>query len=155
MKTADAPKLILSIMLCNLAGAIGSVFTSPSIPTWYSTLIKPSFNPPSWLFAPVWISLYTIMGISLYLVLQKKNNRRALSFFSAQLILNALWSILFFGLQNPLLAFIEILILWLFIALTILEFRRLDRKAAHLLIPYLLWVTFAAILNLSIWRLNP
>lgn len=142
-------------MLCNLAGAIGSVFTSPSIPTWYSTLIKPSFNPPSWLFAPVWISLYTIMGISLYLVLQKKNNRRALSFFSAQLILNALWSILFFGLQNPLLAFIEILILWLFIALTILEFRRLDRKAAHLLIPYLLWVTFAAILNLSIWRLNP
>ena len=155
MRLKDTGTLALTIALCNLAGIIGSLFTSSSISTWYSTLIKPFFSPPNWLFAPVWISLYTLMGISLYLVLNKKNNLRALAFFFAQLILNTLWSILFFGLRSPYLAFIEIVVLWFVIALTITEFRRIDKRATYLLIPYILWVSFAAILNFSIWRLNP
>jgi tryptophan-rich sensory protein len=151
-------KLIISIIVCQLAGFIGSLFTTPNINTWYATLTKPSFNPPNWVFSPVWTTLFLLMGISLYLIwkqgFEKKNVKNAILIFGIQLILNILWSILFFGLQNPLLAFIEIIILWLAILFTILVFYRIKKSAAYLLIPYILWVSFAAILNFFLWRLN-
>ena len=149
-------KLILSILIPFVASAIGSIFTANSISTWYINLIKPSFNPPNWVFGPVWTLLYLLMGISLYFVWVNKSKQKkiALIWFSAQLILNTLWSILFFGLKNPLAAFIEIIILWFTILMTIIYFYRIDKKSAYLLIPYILWVSFAAILNCFIWILN-
>ena len=149
-------KLILAILICQLAGIVGSIFTSPSIQTWYATLQKPVFTPPSWLFAPAWITLYTLMGISLYLVWNKRDKRvkEAISIFFVQLVLNSIWSILFFGLQSPFLAFIEIIILWIAILFTILKFYRISKNAGLLLIPYIIWVSFALILNFSIWWLN-
>lgn len=150
------PKLIISLLIPQLAGGIGAFFTTPNISTWYASLEKPSFNPPNFIFAPVWTTLFLLMGISLYLIWSKEkgNKKIALIFFSIQLILNTLWSILFFGLQNPFLAFIEIIILWTFILLTSLKFYRLNKTAAFLLTPYLLWVSFAAVLNFTIFRIN-
>lgn len=152
-------KLVTSIIICLLAGYIGSFFTSPSIPTWYANLEKPSFNPPDWVFAPVWTALFVLMGISAYLVwhkgVQNKDVRISLFIFGVQLMLNVLWSFLFFRLQSPFYAFVEIIILWAAIALTILNFHRISRTAGLLLLPYILWVSFAAILNFFIWRLNP
>lgn len=154
----NIPKLIFSIAICQLAGFIGSIFTSPSIPTWYASLNKPVFNPPSWIFAPVWTTLFFLMGVSLYLVwekgLKEKKVKIALGFFSAQLLLNVLWSVIFFGLQQPLYAFIEIIILWTAILLTILKFYKISKPAAYLLMPYTLWVGFAAVLNYSLWMIN-
>jgi benzodiazapine receptor len=159
MKTSKSLKLIISILLCQAAGIIGSFFTRSSIESWYSTINKPGFTPPGWIFGPVWISLYLMMGISLFLVWKKavetKNfSRKWITFFAIQLALNTLWSILFFGLHSPMLAFVEILLLWLFILLTLIEFRKISTAAGLLLIPYLFWVSFAAFLNFSIWRLN-
>lgn len=155
MKLNNIIKLIISIIICQLAGFIGSLFTSPSIPTWYAALNKPSFNPPNWLFAPVWTALYLLIGIALYLVwINKKRNKSAITFFTIQLMLNSLWSLLFFGLKNPFLAFIEIIILWSFILLTMISFYKISKPASYLLIPYILWVSFAALLNFSIWLLN-
>jgi len=152
-------KLFLSIIICQLAGIIGSLFTTPAIPTWYATLVKPTFNPPNWVFAPVWTTLFLLMGISAFLVWRKgiENPRvnLALRLFIIQLILNSLWSVLFFGLKSPLLGFIEIMLLWTFILLTILYFFKVSNIAGILLLPYILWVSFAAVLNFSIWRLNP
>ena len=152
-------KLAASLIICLSAGAIGSVFTSSSVDSWYRTLNKPPFNPPSWLFAPVWTALYIMMGISLFLVWSSKSTQRnkkniALSFFAVQLFLNMMWSALFFGLQNPLLAFVEIILLWIAIIITIALFIKISATAAYLLVPYLLWVTFAAVLNYSIFLLN-
>lgn len=148
-------KFIISILVCQLAAVIGSLFTAKSVTNWYPDLIKPSFNPPSWLFAPVWTILFILMGISLYLVWNSKmNNKTAIIIFAIQLILNILWSILFFGLHFPLYAFIEIIVLWIFILLTIIKFYSISPTAAYLLIPYILWVSFAAILNFFLWRLN-
>lgn len=152
-------KLIFSILICQAAGIIGSLFTTSSISSWYSTINKPGFNPPNWIFGPVWISLYIMMGISLYLVWQKSglhgvSVKKAIILFGIQLALNSLWSIIFFGLHSPMAAFFEIVVLWVFILLTILEFWKISLFAGRLLVPYLLWVTFASILNLSIWRLN-
>ena len=150
-------RLFVAIVVCQLAGIIGSVFTVASIPTWYASLNKPFFNPPNWLFGPAWIVLYTLMGISLYLVLEKGLNEKTkipLAFFGVQLALNALWSILFFGLQLPMVAFFEIVLLWIAIAFTIYNFYPISKKAAYLLIPYICWVSFAALLNYSIWVLN-
>jgi len=151
-------KLILAIGVCQLAGILGSVFTFSAISEWYLFLNKPFFSPPNWLFAPAWITLYTLMGISLYLVLEKglltQKNKMPLYFFSAQLALNALWSILFFGLRSPLFGLIEIIVLLIAIALTIKEFYSIDKRAAYLLIPYILWVSFATILNYFILVLN-
>jgi benzodiazapine receptor len=148
--------LLSSILLCLSAGFLGSIFTAPSIPTWYAALNKPAFNPPSWIFAPVWTFLYILMGISLYLILvnKKKNKKLAIKLFLAQLILNSLWSILFFGAHSLYLAFLEIILLWLTIFATIYEFRKIEPNAAWLLIPYLIWVTFASYLNFTIWQLN-
>ena len=148
-------KLISSIVICQLAGIIGSLFTVNSVNAWQLTLNKPFFNPPSWLFGPVWISLYLLMGISLYLIWNKKTkSKKALIIFSIQLFLNSLWSILFFGLQSPFFAFIEIILLWFMILFTIILFHKISRVAAYLLTPYILWVSFAAVLNFAIFYLN-
>lgn len=148
--------LILFILLCNLAGIIGSFFTFEAIPSWYVTLQKPSFSPPAWVFAPVWIILYTLMGVSAYLIWLKKGKRikQALGVFAFQLILNTLWSIIFFGMRNPFIAFLEIILLWLSIIYCIHLFLKIEKRSAYLLIPYLLWVSFALILNLAIRLLN-
>lgn len=150
--------LVGFILLSQLAGLIGSLFTAPSVDTWYTTLQKPSFTPPGWLFAPVWTVLYILMGISVFLVWLKgwKSSlaRRALGIFFIQLILNAVWSVLFFGLKLPLVAFGEIVLLWGTIGMMIFNFHKVSRWAAYLQIPYILWVTFAAVLNFSLWTLN-
>jgi len=152
-------RLIGCIAICQAAGIIGSVFTAQSVATWYTTLQKPSFSPPNWLFAPVWITLYTMMGIALYLVWRKSESTDIPSvvfiLFAVQLVLNALWSFIFFGLRSPFWGFVEITMLWLAILAVILLFWKFSRYAALLLVPYLLWVSFAAILNFSLWRLNP
>jgi benzodiazapine receptor len=150
-------KLIISLVLPQLAGIIGSLFTMKSIPTWYAALNKPSFNPPGWIFGPVWITLYVMMGISFYLIWIKAdlpNFGFLFSLFILQLVFNSLWSIIFFGLKSPAYAFFEIIFLWLFILLCIIYFYPVSKISAVLLIPYILWVSFAAFLNFSIWRLN-
>jgi tryptophan-rich sensory protein len=151
-------KLIASIVICQAAGSIGSIFTAPSIPTWYASLVKPLWTPPNWLFAPVWITLFLLMGIALYIVwdkgLEKKETRIAVSVFGVQLVLNALWSIIFFGLQMPFYAFIEIIILWIAILVTIIKFYQISRPAAAVLLPYIIWVTIASALNYYVWILN-
>jgi len=155
---AQIVKLVISIVVCQLAGFIGALFTTPSIPTWYASLNKPSFNPPNWVFGPVWTTLFVLMGISAYVVwhqgLQSVPVKRALIIFLVQLALNVFWSFLFFKLRSPIYAFVEITVLWIAIALTIAAFSQVSRPAAFLLIPYIVWVSFAAILNLSIVRLN-
>jgi benzodiazapine receptor len=150
-------KLILAILLCQAAGVVGSFFTASSVQIWYPALAKPSFNPPSWLFAPVWFILFILMGIALYLVWQARssqNRKKALLVFLVHLLLNTLWSVLFFGLQNLAWALVDIILLWLMIGWLIYIFYQISRPASYLLLPYLAWVSFAAILNLLIWRLN-
>ncbi|MEM2865205.1 MAG: TspO/MBR family protein [Candidatus Bathyarchaeia archaeon] len=151
-------KLILSIILCQVVGVIGSIFTSSSISTWYPSLVKPAFTPPNWVFAPVWTILYLLMGLSLFLILikggEKGRLKPALSIFAVQLFLNGLWSYLFFGLRNPLYGLVGIILLWVTILITIVEASKISRLAAVLLIPYLAWVTIAATLNFYLWRLN-
>ncbi|MBD3304472.1 tryptophan-rich sensory protein [Candidatus Woesearchaeota archaeon] len=150
-----AYKLIISLIIPFLAAAIGSIFTAQTLSTWYATLQRPSFSPPSWIFSPVWSILFLLMGFSLYLVWKKGiKTKTAATFFGIQLGLNALWSVIFFGLQQPLWAFVEIIFLWAAILGTIITFYKIDRRAAYLLIPYLLWVSFAAILNYYIYILN-
>jgi tryptophan-rich sensory protein len=164
-----------------MAGAIGLFFTAPAINTWYARLLKPSFNPPDWIFAPVWTILFLLMGISLYLVWEKnwavgasedKEERKAwnpistklwrgewreenaICIFFIQLGLNILWTVIFFGLKSFDIAFIEILMLWFAILYTIINFYRISKLAGYLLMPYILWVSFASVLNLFIWWLN-
>ena len=158
-RTINIVKLVVSIVVCQCAGIIGSVFTTPAIPTWYATLQKPVFTPPNWLFAPAWITLYLLMGIAAFFIwrigLDNRRVRTALIIFLVQLVLNSLWSVVFFGMQSPLYGVIVIIVLWLAILLTILIFARLSKLAAWLLVPYILWVSFASALNISIWILNP
>ena len=154
----DIWKLIISLFVCQLAGIIGSIFTTPAISTWYATLNKPSFSPPNWLFGPVWIALYILMGLSLYLVWRKQPDtphaNRGLILFCVQLVFNVLWSVAFFGLKSPIAGLVVIVVLWVLILLTILQFSKISELAAILLVPYIVWVTFAAILNLSLFVLN-
>ena len=151
-------KAIVCIFLCLSAGGIGSTFTASAIPEWYAILAKPSFSPPNWIFAPVWALLYIMMGLAAALVwqkgLQNPRVRTALVVFLVQLILNLVWSILFFGLRSPLYGLVDILFLWAMILVTIAQFSRVSIPAALLLIPYILWVTFASGLNLGIFLLN-
>jgi len=160
-------KVILCVLGCEAAGIIGSIFTAPNIPSWYASLQKPFFSPPNWLFAPAWTLLFLLMGVAFYLILESKakgptkngakkinSKSKAKGFFLAQLFLNILWSALFFGLRNPLAGFVEIIFLWVFIAITIFEFSKVSKKAAYLMVPYIAWVSFAAMLNYSIWILN-
>jgi translocator protein len=141
-----------------LAGGLGTIFTISSIPTWYATLIKPPFSPPNFLFGPVWTLLYILMGVSLALVWQKglktRKIREALYLFGVQLALNAIWSPVFFGAKNVFLALIIIILMWLFILKTIIAFGKINKVASYLLYPYIAWVSFATILNFSIWILN-
>lgn len=157
-KKINIIKLAISIIVCELAGAVGSIFTAPKISGWYSALNKPPFNPPSWLFGPVWTALFFLMGIAFYFVREKfgsdKRVKGALIIFGVQLALNVFWSVLFFGLQNPFYAFVEIIVLWLAILASIIAFKKIDKKAAYLMLPYILWVSFALVLNFAIWRLN-
>ncbi len=152
----DWPILILAIVLPFIAAAIGSYFTNPAIPGWFVTLNKPFFSPPNWLFGPVWTLLYFLMGFSLYLVWLKQGIKFSgvQLVFYAQLVVNALWSIVFFGLQDPLAAFFVIIALWCLIVSCIIGFKKINKKASWLLAPYILWVSFASILNFSIWFLN-
>lgn len=151
-------KLVVSIGICLAAGVIGSIFTSPAIPVWYATLQKPFFTPPSWVFGPAWTTLYILMGLALFLVwdkgIQYKGVKLAMGVFGVQLVLNSLWSILFFGMQNPFYALVEVIILWFAILATIIVFYGIDRRSSLLLVPYILWVSFASLLNYYIWILN-
>lgn len=149
--------LVISILIAQTAGAIGSIFTAKSIPTWYAGIEKPFFSPPNWLFGPVWVALYALMGIAAYLVWQKRQTagaKQGLWLYLVHLAANALWSVIFFGLQNPGLAFVEILILWALILAVIWRFYKIRKTAGLILIPYIAWVTFAAFLNFAIWQLN-
>lgn len=145
-------KLIISILITQGSGIFGSLATASSVKTWYVTdVVKSQLNPPSWVFAPVWTLLFLLMGISLYRIWQKKGD---LFWFWTQLLLNVIWSFLFFGFRSPTLAFYEILVLWLTILITIVKFKKVDLLASRLLWPYLAWVTFASILNYTIMILN-
>ncbi|NHN26700.1 tryptophan-rich sensory protein [Flavobacterium jejuense] len=152
-------RVIYVVAICLTVGYLSSMVTIESVKTWYPTLKKPFFNPPNEIFAPVWTVLYILMGIAAGLVWnQLEHNKelvkKGLFFFTAQLLLNALWSYLFFGLHNILLALIEIILLWLIIFETYLIFKKIDKTAANLLIPYILWVSFASVLTISIYILN-
>ncbi len=149
--------LLAFVALCFGAVLVGSAFTQPSVPEWYASLVKPSFTPPSWLFGPVWSVLYLAMAVAGWLVWRRKRESSValpLALFGGQLVLNALWSILFFGIRAPGLALVEILTLWAAIFATLLCFWRISTLAGWFLVPYLAWVSFAMILNFEIWRLN-
>lgn len=161
MKINNLGKLIISILICLGAALLGSAFTTPSIATWYAFLEKPSFSPPNWLFAPAWTILFIMMGVALSLIWQKgfkKNTtlktKQAIIIFFIQLALNVAWSFFFFHYHSPFLAFVDIIILWLFILLTLIKFWRINKIAGGLLIPYLVWVTFASFLNYAVYKLN-
>jgi translocator protein len=142
------------IVLCLAAGALGAAVTAPAIPTWYAGLAKPSFNPPNWIFAPVWTALYVLMAIAAWLVWRRGNARPPLTLFGVQLALNSAWSLLFFGLHRVDLALVDIVLLLAAIVATARAFHPRSAVAALLLVPYLAWVSFATVLNFAIWRLN-
>lgn len=152
-------KITIFVATCLAVGFLSGRATREGVDTWYPTLVKPIFNPPGWVFAPVWSVLYVMMGVAAgqvwsYIEVRREDVRKALIFFWIQLALNALWSFLFFGLQNPLLALVEIILLWLMIYETWHKFKQIDRLAGWLMVPYLAWVTFATLLNASLWWLN-
>jgi len=149
-------KLIFSLLLPQLAGAIGAIFTIKAIPTWYAFLNKPSFSPPNWLFGPTWLTLYLLMGIAVYLNWIKKNKQAKFNvrLFFIHLFFNFIWTPVFFGLHNLFLALIIIIVIWIMIILMIKNFWKVNKISSLLLIPYLIWVTFASLLNYFIWRLN-
>ncbi len=155
---SNAIKLILSVAVPLAVGGLSGFATARGVDTWYPTLAKPSFNPPAWVFGPTWTLLYVLMGVALFLVwrqgLDTQGVKLALTVFAVQLVLNALWSIIFFGMQSPAWAFVEIILLWLAIVATLWAFWRVMPAAGWLLVPYLAWVSFAAVLNGSIWILN-
>lgn len=152
------PRFIISVMIPLMVGAIAGFFTSESVNSWYVNVNKPSFNPPSWLFAPVWTALYLMMGIAFYLVwkaaVTDALKKQAMTFYAVQLFLNFIWSFIFFYLQQPGWAMVDIVLMWIMILLTIIWFGKISPVAAWLLVPYICWVSFAALLNYSIWKLN-
>jgi len=153
----ETKKFFISLFISFVASALGSYFTFPSIRSWYALLNKPSFNPPNWIFGPIWTILYLMMAISFYIVWRKRNlNKitRESTLYFIQLFLNSIWSVLFFGLKKPLFAFVDIIFLWFFILFTVIFFYKKSKLAAYLLVPYLLWVSFASILNFWIVVLN-
>ena len=161
MPLSQRPKLLISLAAPFLAGFIGSLATGSSVSTWYATLTQPSFSPPNWIFGPVWTVLYLLMGLALYRVWivpvsprNADNKQQMLLLFAVHLILNAGWSIVFFGLRQPGLALLVIAVLLGMIALLVREFYRFDKTASYLLLPYLAWVAFATLLNFSLWQLN-
>lgn len=158
--------LVAFIAISELAGGVGSLFTLSAIPGWYANLAKPALNPQNWVFGPVWTALYLLMDIAAFLVWRKgfaraearremrRAVRTALIIFGIQLVLNAAWSAIFFGAHSPGGALLTIILLWLAILATIITFYKISPAAAYLLLPYIIWVSFAAYLNFGIWRLN-
>ena len=158
MTLKSSLQLVASILICEFVGIAGSLFTFSSVNNWYTTLATPALNPPGWVFGPVWTLLYALMGIAVFLIWQKRTKRtshnRALAVFAAQLVLNGIWTPIFFGAHNLGLAFIDIVLLLLAIVWPIVEFYKISRPAAYLLLPYAAWVSFATYLNLALWLLN-
>jgi tryptophan-rich sensory protein len=149
--------LVPFIVICFAAAGIGSFVTNTSVNTWYAQLRKPDWTPPNWIFGPVWTTLYVLMAVSAWLVWRSTEwsvTRSALALFGIQLALNTLWSLIFFGLREVRLAFVEIMLLWMMVVATVVSFLPLSRLAAWLLLPYLLWVGFASYLNFRIWQIN-
>ena len=151
-------KIIIAVAIPVTVGSVSGFFTFSRVQSWYQTLNKPSWNPPDWIFGPVWTTLYVMMGISLYQVWRSDSSgflkKTAIALFAAQLILNFFWSFIFFNQHQIGWAFIEIMVMWIFILLTIFAFAQVSKTAAWLLVPYISWVSFAAILNYTIWQLN-
>jgi tryptophan-rich sensory protein len=151
--------LVIAVGICLLAGYVASYYTTPEIPTWYASLQKPDLTPPSWVFGPIWTVLYIFMGFSLYLIIQSglKNPevQVALVLFMSQLVLNVGWSFLFFGWHSTFYGFLAIVLLWALLLCTIIQVFRFSFGAALLLMPVLVWITFAAVLNYLIMMLNP
>ena len=155
LKVNEIPKLMVSLIIVFIVGAIGSVATSPQIPVWYATLARPAWAPPNWLFPVVWTILYILIGISLFLVWRKSlESKQALVVFAVQLGLNLLWSLVFFGLHSIVGGLVIILMLWMAILANIIVFYRISRWAGLILLPYLVWVSIASYLNYSIYLLN-
>ncbi len=159
LKGPSLLRLAAAILFCEIAGSLGSVVTTPAPGSWYSSLIKPFFAPPAWVFGPVWVTLFLLMGIALFLVwelgIEKPEVRFAVGIFMVQFFLNVIWSFLFFGLRSPLLGLIDIIILWWLILATIVVFYRVRKSAAYFLILYIAWVSIATVLNASIYLMNP
>ncbi len=149
-----ALQLAATVGLCLLVGLVGSLVTMPNLPGWYAGLAKPTWTPPDWLFGPVWTTLYCLMGVAAWLVWRRVGWSRPLAWFAVQLLLNAAWSWLFFGLHSPFAGLIDIVLLWAAIAATVLAFWRVSRLAAILMLPYWAWVSYAAALNFAIWQMN-
>jgi len=154
----NTAKLFLSVIVCELVGFLGTPFTTAAIPTWYAALNKPFFSPPNWIFGPVWTSLYFLMGVSFFLIWKQKKQTKKVQlaqiYFLIQLALNFIWTPIFFGLRSPELGLVVIIAMWMFILITMRKFYSLSRWARYLLIPYLLWVSFATMLNAAIVVLN-
>ena len=158
VSTKDVVALAVCLAACFGAAALGTMFTWPGVSTWYQGIRKPSFSPPNWVFGPVWTALYTMMAVAAWLVWQKSDAAARsvpLVLFGVQLALNAAWSPIFFGLRSFGWALADIVALWLAIVATLVAFLRVSAPAGLLLVPYLAWVSFAAVLNFGIWRLNP
>jgi benzodiazapine receptor len=157
MKSRDIIKLIISIGVSLLVGGVGGLVTTPAISTWYATLNKPWFTPPSWVFGPVWTTLYILMGLALFLVWRSPRSRTrdiGIALFAAQLAVNLFWSFAFFGLENTLYGVFTIVPLWILIAATIYQFYKVSKGAAYLMVPYILWVSIATALNTAVYLLN-
>ena len=157
-KMNNTVKLIIAIAIPIAEGATSGFFTATGTESWYQTINKPTWNPPGWVFGPVWTTLYIMMGVALFIIWKSSVNdnlkRTAITLFAVQLVLNFFWSFIFFDQQQPGWALVEIIMLWIFILLTIFSFARVNKTAAWLLVPYISWVSFATILNYTIWKLN-
>ena len=156
VRRRPAVELLAWVVLAQLAGAVGSVFTVTAIDSWYGTLVRPWFAPPDWVFGPVWVTLFTLMGVAAFLVSRSGHprSRRALAVFVGHLVVNVAWSFAFFGLESPATGLAVIVVLLAVIVATMREFALVDWRAAALLVPYLLWVAFATVLNYGFWSLN-
>lgn len=155
----ETPRLVISLIIVFFAGAIGTVATLSEIPTWYAALAKPTWAPPNWLFGPVWTTLYILIGVALFLVWRKGSDKKdvklALFVFAVQLVLNVLWSVVFFGYHSLLGGVIVVILLWIAILANIIVFYRVSKPAGLLLVPYIIWVSIASYLNYSVYLLNP
>ena len=158
LQTSDIVSLVVAVAIPLVVGGLGGIATASAIPTWYQGLNKPAWNPPGWVFGPVWTLLYILMGVAAWLVWRQgwdnPQVQVALAIFGVQLLLNLFWSLIFFGLHSPGWAVLEIVVLWGFILATTIQFYRLEPVAGLLLVPYQLWVTFATVLNATVWQLN-
>ena len=163
MNKKNVIKFLIYLVICQGAGIVGSIFTVPAIKNWYVFLQKPSFSPPNWLFGPAWTIFYFLMAVSIFLIWsssakatdgQSKKTKMVFRLFWIHLFFNAIWSILFFGLQSPLLGLFDIIILWVMIGILTFQFFKIKKLAGILFIPYWLWVSFATILNFFVYKLN-